>query len=436
MLSIDEYSGDYRVYAWQISLPRERWLAAPKLGWWLSALGILLAGYACMGKGFAYLGVPPLFVGEIVLGLGIVSMFARTDWRRIFSIPFTWFALALCSWTALRTAPYVGTFGIDALRDAALCCYSVMALVVVSHLLENPARLMALARGYAWFTFPLALGVPIVWAISRGFDQSIPHWPWADVQMLDVKGGDAMTHLAGILAFWLCYPDQVYKPLTRFFTLLYMSIAALAIGSETRSGLVAFGLVFLLCLLMHPRSRALWGLVAIGIVGVMVLAITDWRIQLAHDEREVSFDQISYNFASITGDSHAGSLDETKDWRLNWWNDILNYTIRGKYFWSGKGFGVNLADDDGYQVADDEGSPLRSPHSCHLNVLARAGIPGLALWISLLGVWIGTIGLAYLRARLHGQARWAGLFLFLFAYWAALLIQASFDVYLEGPVGG
>ncbi|HEY2759656.1 MAG TPA: hypothetical protein VGI75_02910, partial [Pirellulales bacterium] len=35
-----------------------------------------------------------------------------------------------------------------------------------------------------------------------------------------------------------------------------------------------------------------------------------------------------------------------------------------------------------------------------------------------------------------GQARWAGLFLFLFAYWAALLIQASFDVYLEGPVGG
>ena len=32
--------------------------------------------------------------------------------------------------------------------------------------------------------------------------------------------------------------------------------------------------------------------------------------------------------------------------------------------------------------------------------------------------------------------RWASLFLFLGCFWAAFLINASFDVFLEGPMGG
>ena len=39
-----------------------------------------------------------------------------------------------------------------------------------------------------------------------------------------------------------------------------------------------------------------------------------------------------------------------KNGRLDWWKEIVTYTINGKYFWTGKGFGVNLADDDGFQV--------------------------------------------------------------------------------------
>ena len=40
------------------------------------------------------------------------------------------------------------------------------------------------------------------------------------------------------------------------------------------------------------------------------------------------------------------------------------------------------------------------------------------------------------RARREGRRRWAGLFLFLSAYWTAFLVNAAFDVYLEGPMGG
>ena len=41
-----------------------------------------------------------------------------------------------------------------------------------------------------------------------------------------------------------------------------------------------------------------------------------------------------------------------------------------------------------------------------------------------------------LKARRLGQTRWQGLFFFLLAYWAALLINGSFDVFIEGPSGG
>ena len=34
---------------------------------WLAIAGILVVGYLSLGRSFAYLGVPPLFIGEIVL---------------------------------------------------------------------------------------------------------------------------------------------------------------------------------------------------------------------------------------------------------------------------------------------------------------------------------------------------------------------------------
>ncbi len=43
--------------------------------WFLSACGLLLAGYAFFGKGFAYIRVPPAFVGEFVLGIGLLAFF-------------------------------------------------------------------------------------------------------------------------------------------------------------------------------------------------------------------------------------------------------------------------------------------------------------------------------------------------------------------------
>ena len=44
---------------------------------YLALLAIVLLGYALMGKGFAYIGFPPLYVGEIAFLTGI-AVFVRS----------------------------------------------------------------------------------------------------------------------------------------------------------------------------------------------------------------------------------------------------------------------------------------------------------------------------------------------------------------------
>jgi hypothetical protein len=50
--------------------------------------------------------------------------------------------------------------------------------------------------------------------------------------------------------------------------------------------------------------------------------------------------------------------------------------------------------------------------------------------------WLFGLFDAHLRSRRRGQKRWAGAFLFLLAYYAAFIINGSFDVFIEGPMGG
>jgi hypothetical protein len=178
--------------------------------------------------------------------------------------------------------------------------------------------------------------------------------------------------------------------------------------------------------------------------GMATAAIDDVTVRLGDfvpdpiaggpDGRPATIQQLIDNILSLFGSSDDGSLEGTKQFRLAWWGDIVNYTVFGDHFWTGKGFGVNLADDDGYQSTAD--GSLRAPHNSHLTVLARMGVPGLALWLLLQG----TFALGLLRAirssRRHGDARLAAAGAFVLVYWLAMMVDTSFDPYLEGPQGG
>jgi hypothetical protein len=163
--------------------------------------------------------------------------------------------------------------------------------------------------------------------------------------------------------------------------------------------------------------------------------ISDWPVAEGGAQRVVSAHQIMQNAQSILGDSGEQNVEGTKRWRLDWWDIIIKDTLHGPHFWTGRGFGLNLADADGYQSPED-GSPNRSPHNVNMTLLARAGVPGLVLWSLVLISWGAMMMRAMLVAHTRGHKQWAGLFLFVTCYAASIVINAFFDVTLEGPMQG
>jgi O-antigen ligase len=269
----------------------------------------------------------------------------------------------------------------------------------------------------------------IIDSLGRLAGTGVPMWPGTQVPIIYAKAGDILVHLGGAAAFMAVgLSGNVRKSRIALLGL------GVALTGLSRGGLLAFSLAFGFAFVTRPRSRNAWALVTLFVMAAVFLAVTDLRLRYPGNDREVSFAQFTERFASTAGRAGGQDLENTKSWRLAWWGTIIGYTIVGDYRWAGKGYGINLATDDGFQVTDDDS--LRSPHNATMTILARSGVIGLLAWLSLLGTWSITLLRAMLRARQRQDRQWSALFAFLLAYFLALFVNASFDVYLEGPVGG
>ena len=107
-----------------------------------TALGAVLMGYLLFDRAFAYLHPPgvPLFVGEIVLLLGVGAALRSTGMfrRSVAAEPVLALLVAFVAWGALRSLPGVATHGLDAVRDAALWYYAAFALLAPAAVAANP----------------------------------------------------------------------------------------------------------------------------------------------------------------------------------------------------------------------------------------------------------------------------------------------------------
>ena len=139
--------------------------------------------------------------------------------------------------------------------------------------------------------------------------------------------------------------------------------------------------------------------------------------------RKTGLDQISTNVTSIVNDDE-GTLSDNKIWRLLWWAKIIDYTFGGEYFVMGKGLGMSLAEDDDIFFESND-ADLRSPHNYHLSILARYGVPIFLLWC----FWL-IINFARLRSKNIPTLK-----LLFITVQIAFIFNASFDVFLEGPMG-
>jgi len=395
----------------------------------LGGLAVILAGYAFFSRTFAYVGIPPLYVGEVVLGLGFLAYLhaiSRWELTRIHVL-----LLLFMGWGAMQTVPYLPVYGVNALRDAVGWSYGFYALflsaVVLPHHFPHVVRILRRVLPYYLVWVPIA-GLGVVALQSR-----LPI-VLGGVPLLTFKGGDAGVLLGAAAAFILLglYARGTASPrLPEPLIWIPWLVAAGVVFILNRGGMVAATTAGLAILFVRQSSR--WLSVAFIVALILVLGVLiNPRVDLG-GRREFSFQQLTDNIGSIFGTT-GSRLEGTKDFRLRWWSYIVSYTVDGPYFWTGKGYGVALAVVDGFDTTESE--ELRSPHNGHIEVLARAGVPGFVLWVLLQATFGVSMLSAAWRAHAQGRRFWVAMIGWLFVLWAAGMANASFDPYLQSPNGG
>ena len=395
----------------------------------LLALFVLLFGYAFFGKGFAYIGVPPIFVSEIVLLAGLAALMLSGCWLAVLMTLPSLVMLVLIGWVLLRTLPYVGLYRVDALRDSVMAVYGLYAFIIAALLVQKPQRLGWLLQHYGRFALIFGFsGAALAYTTS-----ALSHllsWPFSGVPVVYVRMGEASVHLCGAAVFVLLGLRRVP------FLWVVAILAGFLMISVSRGAMLAFVLPVCIAAVLGGKLHRIMPILASGGAVLAVVLALGLQIETTSG-RVIGPAQLVNNVESLVGHSEAANLDGTKTWRLRWWQTIQDYTLRGPYFWTGKGFGVNLAVDDGFTLGQEPGaSTVRAPHNIHLNFLARAGVPGLVLWGLVCATWLAMVMSRFLTARANGDADWSRLFLWIACYCISMLVNASFDVALEGPMLG
>lgn len=389
--------------------------------------GSWLGLYAFFGKGFAYAGWPPLYVSEFLMILGLVILVASRTLGHLLRTPIGALSVGFLALQLNATAPYLETYGLDTLRDGALWGYSLFAWIVAAMVLRLRGFLhTAVLDHFRRFAqLYLVLG-PAVWLASLYLRDGLPHWPGTGISIPLIKGGEYCVHLAGILAFAFC-------GFQRRGPWIALVLADALLGMGVRGGFLAFAVAGAFIVMLRPQIWKILALTSSTALVVAAMATFEVRLEIPGMAREFSLEQLSDSVRSVIGVSERRDLEGTKTWRLAWWREIREYTLKGPYFWQGKGYGINLADSDGFQVGTRE-EPLRSPHNSHLTFLARSGVPGFASWVLLQLAWLVTMLRGYIKASRLDLSLWSGFFAWVCAYWIAFAVSASFDVFLEGPM--
>ncbi|MGH3331012.1 MAG: O-antigen ligase family protein [Nocardioidaceae bacterium] len=398
-------------------------------------LGPLLGGYLLFDRAFAYLHLPgtPLFVGEMVLGVGVLGVLTATGYLRIplRDEPLLMLLAVFAFWGLLKTLPGIGSYGMDAIRDAALWYYCLFAFLAAAALARSPDLPERLVGQLGRLTPWLLLWLPVGLVLAPLFEEG-PFVPFSTVSVLSHKPGSAAIAAILVLGCLWLFPGSRSARSRAACSVVALLVIALA-ATQNRGGLlgaaaaIAVGLVF-----VEDRVRLIVRAVAVTAVGLTLATLLAVQIPIGGVQgREFSASQLVANVVSLGGEDSPGNLGGTVDGRMQLWSRILDKQIADGHLVDGSGFGQNLAAEVG--VLDEGEETLRSPHNSHLHVLARMGLVGIALWVLL---WLGwywrmVAGCRRLaRQRLQVRRQVAVLCMMVTT---SVLVSSFFDPQLEGP---
>ncbi len=277
----------------------------------LFLLGVL-AGYALMGKGFAYLGAPPIFIGEVALLLGTVVLLRTGLFLSCFTT-FPGLVLAvMMAWTLFRTVPFIRPYGFDALRDSVIIMYGVFSYIVIGLLLEDGRRLDQIVQYYARFLRFFVPAAPILFGFCQYLRDWVPYLPGTQVGIIHLGAGEVPVHLAGAAVFALV---GFYRPTAVWIASLVMAV--LMASALNRGGMLAFVIPVTVAAVLQGQFRAI---VKVVVAGLLIFSAAyaveksltgDQVVARQQLERKFEPSQLVENAESIFGASDFGTPAST-----------------------------------------------------------------------------------------------------------------------------
>jgi hypothetical protein len=250
---------------------------------------------------------------------------------------------------------------------------------------------------------------------------------FGDITIMNHKHSDMAIHLVISAIFFIKFnTDKLTKH--QYFFIFLIIFDFLMIAAYSRSGTISFliGLTSYLYFnkekLITNNFKRILKLLVIGFIIILPI-YASIQIQENFQGRTIGFDQLKNNFLSIVSSNEdiPATLEDNKIWRLVWWGKIINYSFTPQYFFTGRGLGMSLVKTDGIDAEED----LRSPHNFHLTIMARFGVLVFCVWLYFLYLIFND----FFRKKLVGNR------FILVSILLAFVINASFDVFLEGPMG-
>ena len=275
---------------------------------------------------------------------------------------------------------------------------------------------------YKWF--------PLVALLNFILQYFVPFFEkfavFGNVPLMLYKNGDMGVHLLISTILVLLYADRLTTK-WKIGLLLLIIFDFLTLSAYSRSGMISY-IIGLFCFLYFSKnekvktsSKPFMKYIPWALIIVIPLYLTV-QVKENFQGRATGFDQLEKNVVSLAASSDDPTLEKNILWRVLWWGNILDYSFSKQYFATGKGLGMSLAQSDDILTSDED---LRSPHNFHLNIMARFGVLIFFVWL----YWIYLILKPIFKKQTSIKS------LAIACILMAFLFNASFDVFLEGPMG-
>jgi hypothetical protein len=350
-----------------------------------------VGGFYIAGKGFAYLNVGNLlFIGEIMLAIGLLGYLYRVGKGRFGLVPKSPMAIALMllgSYALLRLPYDFSKYQIMALRDACMIYYTLFFFVAYqAGQSEKVQRLAPLVL--------ISLSIP---GMMLDFIAFVTPGVFRSISSFTINGNPlVLTHYDAIhpavfgLILALAIKGTGRNSFNIFYIFLMFGVTAYILAMGRGANYISFAVVafFLIAARQLKLLVTLFG----GVVTLvcLLLILTEINPSIGRDRLRQIGDQLEVIVNPTKIGSGKNQDSDTAEWRLFWWKKIARDVNAANPVF-GFGFGADITTEFHQQffrttANNPDVARTRGAHNAFFTVLARMGWLGAILFLGVVFV--------------------------------------------------